>query len=109
MSASLRRSPLPPSSCPSLVIGEPLASRPLRNRGRITRLDRDPLDLIERDGVAGAVIELGRPRALVRRHGLCILERAAGLEIGGDAGRPEHMAPELDPEPASAVRRRIMR
>ena len=48
MSASLRRSPLPPCSCPSLVIGEPLASRPLRRRARITRLDRDPLDLIER-------------------------------------------------------------
>src|SRR5437763_17054315 len=62
-------------------------------------LDRDSLHLIVRDGVARAVIELGRPWAFMRRHGLCILERAAGLEIGGDARRPEHMAPELDPEP----------
>src|SRR5260221_7079924 len=61
-------------------------------------LDCDPLDLIERDGVAGAVVEFGRARALVRRHGLGVLERPAGLEIGGDAGRPKDVAPELDPE-----------
>jgi hypothetical protein len=29
--------------------------------------DRDPLDLIQRDLVAGAVIELGGARAFVRR------------------------------------------
>jgi hypothetical protein len=100
MSASLRRSSLPPSSCPSLVIGEPLASRPLRNRARITRLDRDPLDFIERYGIRRAVVELRRARALMRRHGLGVLERPAGLEIGRDARRPEHMAPELDAEAA---------
>src|SRR6266851_7215679 len=80
------------SADPQTPVARPVISSP-------RCLDRDPLDLIERYGVAGAVVELGRPRALMRRHGLCILERAAGLEIGGDARRPEHMAPELDPEP----------
>jgi hypothetical protein len=56
MSASLRRSPLPPSSYPSVVIGEPLANRPLRSRARITRLDRDPLDIIECYGIRCAVV-----------------------------------------------------
>src|SRR5712691_2608970 len=60
------------------------------------RLDRDPLDLIDRDGVAGAIVELGRPRALVRRHGLGVLEGPAGLEISRDAGRPKDVTPELD-------------
>jgi hypothetical protein len=49
----------------------------------------DPFDLVERDFVARAVVELGRA-GLVRGHGLGILKGAADLEIGGDAGRPEH-------------------
>jgi hypothetical protein len=57
--------------------------------------DRNTLDLIERDFVAGAIVELGGAWAFVRRHGLRIFERAARLEVGGDAGRPEHMATEL--------------
>jgi hypothetical protein len=31
----------------------------------------------------------------MRGHGLRVFERAARLEIGGDARRAEHMAPEL--------------
>jgi hypothetical protein len=34
-------------------------------------------------------------RAFMRGHGLRVFERAARLEIGGDARRAEHMAPEL--------------
>ena len=49
------------------------------------RSNRNPLDLIERDFVAGAIIELGRARAFVRRHSLRVFERAAGFEIGRDA------------------------
>jgi len=49
------------------------------------------LGLIEPDQVGRAVVELGRPRALVRGHGLSVLERAAGLEVGGDACRAERM------------------
>src|SRR5690348_15274723 len=55
----------------------------------------DPLDLIERDLVAGAVVELGGARAFVRGHGLGVFESAAGFEIGGDASRAEHIAAEL--------------
>jgi len=34
----------------------------------------------------------------VRGHGLGVLERAAGFEIGGDTSRPEHVAAEFDLE-----------
>jgi hypothetical protein len=51
----------------------------------------DPFDLIERDLIAGTVVEPGGTRAFVRRHGLRVFERAAGLEIRGDAGRAEDM------------------
>ena len=51
--------------------------------------DRHPLDLIERDLVAGAVVELGGPWAFVGGHGLGVFEGAARFEIGGDLGRPE--------------------
>jgi hypothetical protein len=50
-------------------------------------LNRNALDLIERDLVTGAIVELGGARALVRGHGLGVFKRAAGLEIGGDASR----------------------
>jgi hypothetical protein len=37
----------------------------------------------------GAVIELGRAGAFVRRHFRRLFERAAIGKVGGDAGRPE--------------------
>ena len=46
------------------------------------------LDFGERDLVAGAVVEFGRARALVRRHGLSIPQGAV-FEIGSDVGRAE--------------------
>src|SRR5271154_422878 len=60
-----------------------------------TASDRDPLDFVERNRIVSSVIELGGTRALVRGHGLGVLKRSAGLEIGGDAGRTEHMAAEF--------------
>jgi len=45
-----------------------------------TALNPDPFDLVKRDFVAGAVVELGCARGLVRGHGLGILEGAAGLD-----------------------------
>src|SRR5271165_3988581 len=50
-------------------------------------LKSDPLDLVLSEPLFGAVIEFGCPRAFVRRHFLGVFERAAVLEIGGDAGR----------------------
>jgi hypothetical protein len=57
--------------------------------------NRDPLNLIERDLVTGPIVQLCRARAFLRGHGLGVFDRAARLEIGGDAGRPEDVAPEL--------------
>jgi hypothetical protein len=45
----------------------------------------------------------------VRRHGLRVFERAAGLEVGGDPGRLEHMTAGLDLEAGFSVRRRTRR
>ena len=61
-----------------------------------TASNRNPLDLVERNLIAGAIIELGGARAFVRRHGLSILQSAAGFKIGGDAGGAEGMAADLD-------------
>jgi hypothetical protein len=48
-----------------------------------------PLHFVEREPLLRAVIELGGARALVRRHGLRVFERAAVGEIGRDPGRAE--------------------
>jgi hypothetical protein len=55
-------------------------------------LNRNPLDLIARDIVAGTVIKLGRARAFMRRHRLGVFEGAAGLKISGDPRGAEGMA-----------------
>ena len=52
----------------------------------------DPLDLVQCDAVAGAVVEprgLGR---LVSGDGACVLERTAVGEVVGDAGGAEAVA-----------------
>ena len=59
-------------------------------------LNRNPLDLIERDFIAGAVIKLCCARALVRRHGLRIFKRASGFKIGRYARCPEGMTANSD-------------
>jgi len=58
----------------------------------------DPLNLIERDLVTGAVVQLGCARAFVRGHSLGIFERAAGLEVGSNPGRAKYVAPDLSVE-----------
>jgi hypothetical protein len=45
------------------------------------RSDRDSLDLVEGDVVAGAVVESGRPRRFVGGDRLAVFNRAAVLEI----------------------------
>src|SRR3954452_24550626 len=52
----------------------------------------DPFHLILSETLLRTVVKLGGSRAFVRRHFLRVLERAAGGEIGGDAGRPERVA-----------------
>ena len=55
-------------------------------------LDHDPLNFIEGDLIAGSVIELGRLRRLVSGDLLRLLDGAAVLQVGGDAGGPEGVA-----------------
>src|SRR5207245_1900338 len=57
-------------------------------------LQNNPLDLIERDLVVAAIVELGRARAFVRSHLLRVLDETAIDQIDGDAGRPEAVAAE---------------
>ena len=84
-------------------IGRP--SIPLHSR----KSDCNPLHLIERDLVAGTVIELGRAWPLVRGHRLGVLQRAAGFEIGGDARGAEDIAADPGARAEPAARRWIMR
>jgi hypothetical protein len=56
------------------------------NQASCDASNHNPLDLIERDFVAGAIVELRRARAFVRRHELGVFERPASFEIDGDAG-----------------------
>jgi hypothetical protein len=53
-------------------------------RSSIGVLIHNPLDLIERDYVGRSIVELRRPRALMRGHCLSVLERFASFKIGGD-------------------------
>ena len=55
-----------------------------------------PLDLVEGDLIAGAVVELRGARAFVRGHAVRVFECAAGVHRGGDAGRPKGMT--VDPD-----------
>jgi hypothetical protein len=57
--------------------------------------DHDPLDLIEAELVAPAIVELRRARRGVVRHRRGLFQRAAVLEIGRDARRPEAVVAEL--------------
>src|SRR4051812_19188346 len=53
------------------------------------RSDPDALDLSEGEAVVAAVVELGGAGAGVVGHGGGVLQRAAVLEVGGDAGGAE--------------------
>jgi hypothetical protein len=69
--------------------------------GRGEVLNHNSFDLIERDFVAGAIVELGRARAFVRGHGLRVFQRAPGFQIGSDARGAESVA--ADPDPRAEI------
>ncbi len=54
-------------------------------------LQPNPLHLILREPLLGAIVELGRARAFVRRHFLSVLQRTAIGKVSGDAGRAERV------------------
>jgi len=59
------------------------------------RSDGNALDLVERDLVRGAIVELGRARRLVSGDLLRVFQRTAVFEVGGDAGGAERVAADL--------------
>jgi hypothetical protein len=55
----------------------------------------DAFNLIERNLIASAVVELRGPRTFVRGHGLGVLQRATGVEISSDAGRTKRVIADM--------------
>src|SRR6266481_1584083 len=62
-------------------------------------LKPDALNLVLGEPLLGAVVELGRTRALMRRHFLRVLERAAVGEIGGNPGGAKRVATDFRRDP----------
>jgi hypothetical protein len=60
--------------------------------GQRQRSDKDALNLIQADGIAGAVVELGRARRLMVRDLLSVLNCTPNLQVGRDASGPEGVA-----------------
>jgi hypothetical protein len=70
----------------------PGRTRMVDQPGTGPRSNRNPLDLIKRNLIAGPIIELRCARAFMRRHGLRVFQRAAGFEIGRDPRGAKGMA-----------------
>jgi hypothetical protein len=70
----------------------PGRTRTVDQPGTGPRSNRNPLDLIKRNLIAGPIIELRCARAFMRRHGLRVFQRAAGFEIGRDPRGAKGMA-----------------
>ena len=60
--------------------------------GQRQRSDENALDLIQADGIVGAIIELGRARGFVVSYLLRMLNCTTVLQIGGDASCTKSMA-----------------
>ena len=58
----------------------------------VSTLDQNPLDLIQADGVAGAVIQLGRARRFVVGDLLRMLEYTTVLQVRRNARSSERVA-----------------
>ncbi len=61
----------------------------LEDLGQRQRSDENALDLIQADGVVGAIVELGRARGFVVSGLLCTLYCTAILQVGGNARSPD--------------------
>jgi len=67
------------------------------------------LDLVERNLIAGPIVEFRRTRPFVRRHCLAAFEGTGVVEIGCDPRCAERVTADFGSRPASLTRRRIMR
>ena len=59
------------------------------------QLNYDHIDFVRSELVVSAVVEPGRPSALVRRGLRRLLDRTAVPQVFGYPGRPERVAPDL--------------
>ena len=66
-------------------------------------LYRDLLDFVERDGVAGAVVEFGGPRAFMSGDLLSLFERPTIFEVGGDPSGSEGVVTNRCSDPPPVV------
>ena len=72
-------------------------------------LDRNPVHLVEREVVVCGVVQLRRPRRLVRRDRLSVLNRAAILQVYRDVSGTECVAQHVEVRsPAASARRLII-
>jgi hypothetical protein len=78
-----------PQSQPGNVSFRPSGQLQFINNERNIDSHHDALDFVLRQPFFGPIVEFGRPRALMRRHRLRVLKRAAVGEIRRDPGRPE--------------------
>src|SRR5260221_321279 len=69
--------------------------------------NHDPLDLIEADLIAPAIVELCRARRRVVCHRCRLLKCPPVLEVSGDPGRPEAVVAELGFDAARRGRRPV--
>jgi len=81
-----------PMLCAPNTISQMSRVRKPQHMGKRQGSDKNPLDLIQADRIAGAVIELGGARRLMRRNLLCVFNCTTVLEVGGNARSPERVA-----------------
>ena len=81
-----------PMLCAPNTISQMSRVRKPQHMGKRQGSDKNPLDLVQADGIVGAVIELGRARRLVVCDLLRMLDCTTVLQICGNAGSPERVA-----------------
>jgi hypothetical protein len=62
---------------------------------RWPKYKHNPLNLVECNHIGRTVVELGRARGFVRSHRLGVLQRLAGIEVGGKSCSTEGIATAL--------------
>src|SRR5512139_3769564 len=75
---------LPMLCAPDTISQTPRVRKP-QHMGQRQRSDKNPLDLIQADGIVGAVIQLRRARRFVVRDLRRMLDCTTVLQVGGNA------------------------
>src|SRR5450759_112642 len=90
---------LPMLCAPNTISQTPRVRKP-QHMGQRQRSDKNPLDLIQANGIIGAIVELRRARRLVVRDLLGMLNCTTILQVGGDSGGPEGVAARRPGQPS---------